>query len=67
MLSLFVGVMKRHVMQLNDLDLNDIAVLEEQLTGVDTAYFVEVLNALKARDPKRVDSAYLVELVDRIF
>lgn len=54
-------------MQLQGLDLNNIDVLEEQLTGVDVAYFLEVISALRERDDKRVDNAYLVELIDRIF
>jgi hypothetical protein len=42
-------------------------VLEDQLTGVDTAYFIQLLNRLKEKDPEKVDAAYLVEIVDRIF
>ncbi len=61
------GQYLKMIMQLQELDLKDVAVLEEQLTGVDTAYFVEVIEALKKRDAKRVDAAYLVELIDRIF
>ena len=61
------GQYLKMVMQLQELDLNDIDVLEEQLTGVDTAYFQEVIDALRKRDDKRVDAAYLVELIDRIF
>lgn len=61
------GQYLKMIMQLQKLDLSDVAVLEEQLTGVDTAYFCEVIEALKKRDDKRVDAAYLVELIDRIF
>ncbi len=65
--SVNAGQYLKMVMQLQELDLNDIGVLEEQLTGVDVAYFFEVISALRARDDKRVDNAYLVELIDRIF
>lgn len=65
--SINAGQYLKMVMQLQELDLNDIDVLEEQLTGVDVAYFLEVLSALRKRDDKRVDNAYLVELIDRIF
>lgn len=61
------GQYLKMVMQLNDMDLTDIAVLEEQLTGVDTAYFTQVIDALRERDQSKVDTAYLAELVDRIF
>lgn len=52
---------------LQEFDLNDVEVLEEQLTGVDIHYFFEVIEALKKRDDKRVDNAYLLEVIDRIF
>ena len=65
--SVTAGQYLKMAMQLSDLDLHDIDVLEEQLTGVDAAYFHEVIDALKDRDAKRVDAAYLVELIDRIF
>jgi hypothetical protein len=65
--SISAGQYLKMVMQLNDLDLKDLHVLEEQLTGVDVAYFHEILDALREKDEKRVDGAYLVELIDRLF
>ena len=65
--AITAGQYLKMIMQLQELDLKDVAVLEEQLTGVDTAYFQEVIDALRKRDDKRVDAAYLVELIDRIF
>ncbi len=53
--------------QISELNLNDTAVLEEQMTGVDLAYFEQVIRALRERDEKTVDSAYLFELLDKIF
>jgi len=61
------GQILKMVMQLNALDLTDLSVLEDQLTGVDVAYFIEVINALRERDEKTVDSAYLLEIIDRMF
>ena len=61
------GQILKMCMQLNDLDLTDVAVLEDQLTGVDVAYFNEVIAKLKAKDKDRVESAYLLEIIDRIF
>ncbi len=34
-------------MQLNELDLTDVKVLEEQLTGVDTTYFQMMIDELR--------------------
>jgi hypothetical protein len=61
------GQYLKMAMQLNDLDLNNVEVLEDQLTGVDAAYFAQVIEALKDRDPTKVDRSYLMEIIDRIF
>ena len=61
------GQFLKMVMQVNDLDLTNLSVLEDQLTGVDAAYFEQLVQALRERDPERVDKAYLVEIIDRIF
>jgi hypothetical protein len=61
------GQYLKMVMQLNAMDLSSVEVLEEQLTGVDTAYFNQVIDALRERDQSKVDTAYLVELIDSIF
>lgn len=65
--AITAGQYLKMVMQLNELDLTDVHVLEDQLTGVDTAYFVQVIEALKSRDKDKVDTAYLVQLVDALF
>lgn len=54
-------------MQISELDLTNPAVLEDQLTGVDSAYFIELMSKLRDKDPEKVNSAYLAELIDRIF
>lgn len=61
------GQILKMCMQVSALDLKDINVLEDQLTGVDCAYFLEVLEKLKAKDKSQVDSAYLIEIIDRMF
>jgi hypothetical protein len=61
------GQFLKMAMQVSELDMKDHAVLEEQLTGVDVAYFAEVIEKIKERDPERVNSAYLTEIIDRMF
>lgn len=61
------GQMLKMCMQLNELDLKDHTVLRDQLTGVDAAYFFQLMDKLKERDSAQVDTAYLVEIIDRIF
>jgi hypothetical protein len=61
------GQIVKMAMQIGELDLTNLKVLEDQLTGVDTAYFVQLLARLKEKNPEQVDAAYLIEIIDRIF
>ena len=61
------GQILKMAMQISQLDLTDIKVLEDQLTGVDTAYFLQLIQRLKDNDPEKVNGAYLIEIIDRIF
>jgi hypothetical protein len=55
--------------QVSKLNLDDFKVLEDQLTGVDVAYFSELLRILKEDSDKgkKIDETYIMELVDKIF
>lgn len=53
--------------QISELNLSDPKVLEDQLTGVDVAYFNQLIYKLKEKDPEKVNAAYLVEIIDRMF
>lgn len=55
--------------QVNDLDLTSIAVWEDQLTGVDTAYFRQLIDILRnyAGDDGKIEKSYVITLVDRMF
>lgn len=56
------------ILQCSDLDLSDYKILEEQLTGVDAAYFSDLLaKARNKENPERVDKNYLVEIINRMF
>lgn len=61
------GQILKMVMQISDLDLTDPKVLEDQLTGVDSAYFLQLMTQLREKDPEKVNTAYLVEIIDRMF
>ena len=61
------GQVLKMLMQVSALDLTNPAVLEDQLTGVDCAYFLEVLEKVKEKDPEKINTAYLVEIIDRMF
>jgi hypothetical protein len=53
--------------QINELNLKDPQQLYEQLTGVDMAYMYQLISAIKGIDPKRLNQAYIAEIIDRIF
>lgn len=61
------GQILKMIMQCGELDLTDPKVLEDQLTGVDSAYFCEVISKLKEKDPEKINCAYLCEIIDRMF
>jgi hypothetical protein len=52
---------------ISKLDLTDYAVLQEQLVGVDAAYFNEILSVLNQDQNRDLDRTYLFELVNRVF
>lgn len=58
-------------MQLNALDLTDVNVLEDQLTGVDTSYFQMMIDELKNNQEEtgsdKVDFTYAMKLIDKLF
>lgn len=55
--------------EVGKLKLDDVTVLEDQMIGVDSAYFVEVIRLLKSESAgdKPIDSAYLMEVIDKVF
>src|SRR5690606_32384559 len=60
------GQILKIAFEVNELDLDDVTVLEEQLIGVDLAYFGELLREIKQNE-RPIDAVYIAELVDRIF
>lgn len=62
------GQYLKMVFQLNDMDLTNLDVLREQLTGVDALYFFEIIEIIQNREPEiALDSAYVMEVIDRVF
>lgn len=61
------GQILKMVMQISELDLTDPKVLEDQLAGVDSAYFIQLMTQLKEKDPEKVNASYLVEIINRMF
>ncbi len=65
------GQYLKMALHLNEMDLLDVNVLEEQLTGVDAAYFHQVIESIRTKqngDPNfKLDNMYLIEVINRIF
>lgn len=52
---------------LSKLDLSDPAILEDQMIGVDAAYFRQVIDLLKEKGGESIDEVYLMEVIDMVF
>lgn len=69
--SINAGQFVKMALQLNELDLKNLHVFEEQLIGVDSFYFNQVIDAvrkMKDEDPNFVpDSQYLINLINEVF
>lgn len=61
------GQIVKMAMQVSELDLTDVSVLQDQLTGVDVAYFCQLVERVKESDPEKINSAYIIEIIDRMF
>ena len=65
------GQYLKMIFQISCLDLTNLEVLEDQLIGVDSAYFDQLINALKEHKEKnddfKVESTYLNSIIDKIF
>jgi hypothetical protein len=60
------GEMMKIAWDISKLDLDNIEVLEDQMMGVDHAYFREVIDVLKT-NRKELDRTYLFELLDAVW
>jgi len=60
------GEMLKIVWQLKGINLDDPAVLREQLLGVDQAYMHQLISELSKAEG-RVDATYLAKLIDNLF
>lgn len=61
------GEMLKIMFQISELDLTDIKILEEQLIGVDIAYFSLLIEALQSVPKEKLTSNYVSEIIDRVF
>lgn len=67
--TISAGEILKISMDISKLDLTDAEVLRDQLTGVDQAFFHEVIQMLKEgeKEGKTIDQTYIVEVIERVF
>lgn len=61
------GQILKMALQLNEMDLEDLSVLEDQLTGVDAAYFSMMLDTLKEKGEEKISQGYAVSVINKMF
>lgn len=61
------GEVLKIMFQISELDLHDPDVLEEQLIGIDVAYFAKVIEILRDVKSEKITSTYLNTIIDRVF
>jgi len=65
--TITAGEMLKIAWDINKLNLNDMNVFYDQLTGVDAAYFNQIIGILKKDSQEKIERTYLFELINRIF
>jgi hypothetical protein len=61
------GQILKMALQISELDLHRIEVLQDQLTGVDVAYFTNLMSRISSDRPEKINAAYVIEIIDRMF
>ena len=65
------GQYLKMALQLNELNLLDVNVLKEQLTGVDVFYFMQVISMVQTKLDEdsnfNLSSTYLIEVIEKVF
>lgn len=61
------GQLLKIMWQTSEVDLSKTEILIDQLTGVDLVYMKALIDALQGVDPEKISSAYVAQIIDRIF
>lgn len=67
--SINAGQFVKMALQLNEMNLKNLHVFEEQLIGVDSSYFNNVISLIKDKEklPEELDTQYLIDLINTVF
>jgi hypothetical protein len=61
------GEILKILFQCSELNLKNPEVLEEQLIGVDIAYFSKIIEILRGVPEEKINSSYLNTIIDKVF
>lgn len=61
------GEILKILFQVSELNLKNPEVLEEQLIGVDIAYFSKIIEILRGVPAEKINSSYLNAIIDKVF
>jgi hypothetical protein len=65
--NISAGEILKMCFQVSQLDLSNPDTLEEQLIGVDVAYFGKLIEILRGVEKENITSNYLNAIIDRVF
>jgi len=61
------GEILKIMFQISELDLKNPNILEEQLIGIDVAWFSQLIAILRGVEAEKITSKYLNTIIDRVF
>jgi hypothetical protein len=65
--NISAGEILKMMFQVSELNLKDPDTLEEQLVGVDVAYFGTLIEILRGVDKEKINSSFLNTVIDKVF
>jgi len=63
--TITAGEVLKIAMNVNEFDLTDVRVLRDQLVGVDSAYFNNLISAIKSKE--NINRQYLTTIINKMF
>ena len=63
--TITAGEILKIAMNINEFDLKDVYTLRDQLIGVDSAYFNNLIDSIKRKD--KIDRLYLTAIINKMF
>lgn len=65
--SITAGEILKIAFQISEIDMTNIATLNDQLTGVDATHMRHLISILQDVDQSKINSSYVATIIDRVF